>query len=201
MDEVSQSKIGVVDGATVIKNTRKRSSIEFICTAVRNLSHHHTTSRPSSPKPIEVRPHTKEVCAVCDGNTNESKPEKVSAAVESQERYDNRNMILFLRARHRFNSIDYTQSGTLMESGPSRVAEEAKVEQEPFLKPGKGKRIQDGAVRQQYLRNEHQITLATTQPLPINDRTSLPAFSGQNTPTHQRSHPEKQIKLWKQHGK
>ena len=87
-----------------------------------------------------------------------------------------------------------------MESGPSRVAEEAKVEQEPLLKHDKGKELQDKA-RQQHLRNEYQITLATTQPLPINDRMSLPAFSGQNTPTHQRSHSEKQIKIWKQHGK
>ena len=99
VDEVGQTKNGAVDGATVIKNTKKRSSIEFICTAVRNFSHH--TSRPSSPKPIEVMPHTKEISAVYDdGNTNESKAEKVPATAESQERYDNRNMILILRARH-----------------------------------------------------------------------------------------------------
>jgi hypothetical protein len=88
-----------------------------------------------------------------------------------------------------------------MESGPSRVAEEAKVEKESLLKPvGKGKQIQDGA--RQHLRNVHQITLATTVPLPtINDRMSLPTFSGQNTPIHQRNQPEKVIRLWKQHGK
>lgn len=88
MDEVGHSKNGVADGATAIRNTWKRSSIEFICTAVRNLSHH-TTSRPSSPKPIEVKSHTKEICPTCDGNTNESKAEKVQATTESQERYDN----------------------------------------------------------------------------------------------------------------
>lgn len=101
VDEVSQSKIGMVDGATPMKNIRKRSSIELICTAVRNLSHqHHTTSQPSSPKPIEVKPQTKEMCTVCEGNTNESKLEKVPATAESQERYDNRNMKLSLHARH-----------------------------------------------------------------------------------------------------
>ncbi|XP_046442073.1 proton channel OtopLc-like isoform X2 [Daphnia pulex] len=176
VDEVGHSKNGVADGATAIRNTRKRSSIEFICTAVRNLSHH-TTSRPSSPKPIEVKSHTKEICPTCDGNTNESKAEKVPATTESQE------------------------SGTLVGSVRSTAAEEAKSEQESLLKPVKEKPILGGAIIKQNFRSENQITLANTQPLPtINDRMSLPPFSGQNTPTHQRNHPEKVIKLWKQHG-
>lgn len=89
-----------------------------------------------------------------------------------------------------------TSSGIMVESSAPTAEEVAKMEQESLLKTVKGKQLQDGPLK--HPRNE--ITLA--QPLPmINDRTSLPAFSGLNTLTHQRNHPEKMVKLWKQQGK
>lgn len=174
VDEVGQSKNGVlcaspseIDG--VVKHPRKRTSIEFICTAVRNLSHHSTSSHP---KPIEVKPQTKKTC-ICDANADEVNPEKHPVTPESQD------------------------SGIMVESSAPTAEDVAKMEQEPLLKTVKGKQLQDGPLK--HPRNE--ITLA--QPLlpTINDRTSLPAFSGLNTPTHQRNHPEKMVKLWKQQGK
>lgn len=93
VDEAGQSKNDVVldAGITGFKNTKKRPSLEFIYTAVKNLAQN-TTSRPSSPKATEVKSNEK-IPAVRDGNkTNESKPEKVPA--KSYKRY--RNMILFL---------------------------------------------------------------------------------------------------------
>jgi hypothetical protein len=78
--EVGQSKI-VASG---LKNSRNKSSIGFIYTAVRNFSNQ-PTSPPSSPKPIEVKSHQKEKPAAHDGN--ESKPVKVQTTAESRERY------------------------------------------------------------------------------------------------------------------
>ena len=97
VDEAGQSKNGVVldAGVTGLKNTKKRPSLEFIYTAVKNLAQN-TTSRPSSPKATEVKSKEK-ISAVRDVNkTNESKPEKVPA--KSHKRY--RNMILFLTAQN-----------------------------------------------------------------------------------------------------
>jgi hypothetical protein len=79
--EVGQSKIG----ASGLKNSRNKSSIGFIYTAVRNFSNQ-PTSPPSSPKPIEVKSHQKEnKPAAHDGN--ESKLVKVQTTAESRERY------------------------------------------------------------------------------------------------------------------
>jgi hypothetical protein len=79
--EVGQSKI-VASG---LKNSRNKSSIGFIYTAVRNFSNQ-PTSPPSSPnKPIEVKSHQKEKPAAHDGN--ESKLVKVPTTTESRERY------------------------------------------------------------------------------------------------------------------
>jgi len=87
-----------------------------------------------------------------------------------------------------------------MENSPSVVAEEVKEERESLLQPAKELQIQDRA--RQLLQNEHHITLATTQSLPkINDRMSLPQFSGQNTPTHQQGQSKKKVKQWKKHGR
>jgi hypothetical protein len=79
--EVGQSKIG----ASGLKNSRNKSSIGFIYTAVRHFSNQ-PASRPSSPnKPIEVKSHQKEKPAAHDGN--ESKLVKVPTTAESRERY------------------------------------------------------------------------------------------------------------------
>lgn len=88
MDEVGRLKNGT-DGAT--KNTRKRSSIDFICTAVRNLSNHHSPTRSPSPKLNEAMANPKLAdtvcgdCTRCDGN-KESMTEKVTDTTDSPDR-------------------------------------------------------------------------------------------------------------------
>lgn len=56
VDEVCRLKNGPTDDLQT-KPSRKRSSIDFICTAVRHFSHHHT-SQSSSSKPTEIELQT-----------------------------------------------------------------------------------------------------------------------------------------------